>query len=91
MLDIKIDGDNVKVQHRGDPLEIAIETSIAINMMYTAFLSESEAAAKMFQYAITGCMTPDAPTWNADKNQITIKMPIKKGGAPTGQSQSTAD
>ncbi len=91
MLDIKIDGDKVRVQHRGDPVEIAVEMLIATNMIYTAFEGVSTVAAKIFQHAIAGCMTPDAPTWNADKNQITIKIPTKKSDAPTGQSQGTAD
>ena len=92
MIDIRIEGDTTRVQHCGDPVEVAIEMSIAINTIYTAFKGESDAAAGVFQLAITGCMTQDAPTWKINENQVTLKVPkTKKGDAPTGQSQGTAD
>lgn len=91
MIDIKIDGNSVRVQHHGDPVEIAVEMSIATNMIYTAFEGVSTVAAKVFQHAITGCLTPDAPTWKTNPGQVTLTTPIKKSDAPTGQSQGTAD
>ena len=86
MLDIHSDGQNVRIAHSGDPVDIGIEMGIAVSQIYNALRSDDKAAAEMFKRTCITCLSPDSPAWEPVKNQVVIKVPTKKGGAPTDQS-----
>ena len=92
MLKIETDGERMHCQHCGDPVTIAVELSIAAGDIFNAFKSRSVAAAEVFRSALLAALEKDSPSWQQDEGFTSVMIQgIKKGDAPTGQSQGTAD
>lgn len=86
MLNIQCDGKKMQIQHQGQPQDLAIEMAMALAGIYNALQTENAMAAEAFRMGFVTCIMPDSPLWEKDHGQVTIKVPIKKGDAPTGQS-----
>lgn len=86
MLNIQSNGENMRIEHTGDPVGLGIEMGIAVSQIYNALRSDDMTAAEIFKTTCITCLSPDSPAWAPAKNQVVIKVPMKKGGAPTDQS-----
>ena len=86
MLNIQSNGQNMRIEHTGDPVNLGIELGLAVSQIYNALRSDDETAAEVFKVTCITCLSPDSPAWEKAKNQTVIKIPMKKGGAPTDQS-----
>ena len=86
MLNIQCDGKKMQIQHNGQPQDLAIEMAMALAGIYNSLQTVDEMDAEAFRAGFVTCIMPDSPIWEKDHGQVTIKLPIKKGGAPTGQS-----
>ena len=86
MLHIQSDGKGLRIEHTGDPINLGIEMGLAVSQIYNALLSDDETAAELFKTTCITCLSPDSPAWEKAKKQIVIKIPMKKGDAPTDQS-----
>ena len=86
MLNIQCDGKKMQIQHQGQPQNLAIEMAMALAGIYNALQTEDEMAGEIFRMYFVGAIMPGSPVWEKDHGQVTIKVPIKKGDAPTGQS-----
>lgn len=86
MLNIQSNGENMRIEHTGDPVNLGIEMGLAVSQIYNALRSDDETAAEIFKATCITCLSPDSPAWEKAKKQVVIKIPIKKGGAPTDQS-----
>ena len=86
MLNIQADGNNLRIEHTGDPINLGIEMGLAVNQIYNALRSDDVTAAEIFKYTCIYCLSPDSPAWEPAKSQVVIKIPVKKGDAPTDQS-----
>ena len=91
MLYVNKEGKSLEVRHGGDPIETAVEILSVVGTVYNALKSDDPAVGEVFQTALIAGASIDSPVWWAEDNGVYVKVPnIKKGDAPTGQSQGTA-
>lgn len=86
MLNIQSNDKNMRIEHTGDPVNLGMEIGLVVNQIYNALRSDDETAAEIFKATCITCLSPDSPAWEKAKKQVVIKIPMKKGGAPTDQS-----
>lgn len=96
MFKATVENGQCTVEMDGDVVLMAIETTRAVGAVYEGLKMAHPEDAELFKRGVIISLREDAPTWNAmerakDPNAVVIVTTNKKGGAPTGQSQSTAD
>lgn len=80
MISIKISENEQKISHIGNPDELGIEIGMAVAAIYNAIKTTSEPAADLFKKTVQTVMEDGSPAWGPI-NQMTIILPIEKGGA----------
>ena len=82
MLNIQTDGSNMRIEHTGDPINLGIEMGLVVSQIYNALRSDDVTAAEIFKTTCITCLSPDSAAWEPIKNQVVIKIPVKKAVPP---------
>ena len=89
MLYVKKEGKSLEVRHGGDPIETAVEILSVVGTVYNALKHDDPTNGEIFKNAFVVGGSTDSPVWEPAVNTVYIQK-VKKGDAPTGQSQGTA-
>ena len=95
MFKVTIENGECTVESQGSLIQIITEVARAVGAVYEGLRKASEIDAMAFKLGVIKGLSADSPAWNMAKDAegvvIATTEKQKKGDAPTGQSQGTAN
>lgn len=82
MIKLYVEENKSRIEHQGDPIEVAAEMSLACGAIFNALKTRDILAAEFFRAALIKSLDPDSPAWEAHDTATITVVKVKKRRCP---------